>query len=39
MAAYAAAGEIKVTVDRVALDAVPELWGRSGAGRKLVVVP
>jgi NADPH:quinone reductase-like Zn-dependent oxidoreductase len=39
MAAYAAAGEIKVPVDRVALDAVPELWGRSGAGRKLVVVP
>jgi NADPH:quinone reductase-like Zn-dependent oxidoreductase len=39
MAAYAAAGEIKVPVERVALDAVPELWGRSGAGRKLVVVP
>jgi NADPH2:quinone reductase len=39
MAAHAAAGEIKVPVERVGLDAVPELWGRSGAGRKLVVVP
>ena len=39
MAAHAAAGEIKVPVERVSLDAVPELWGRSGTGRKLVVVP
>jgi NADPH:quinone reductase-like Zn-dependent oxidoreductase len=39
MAAHAAAGEIKVPVERVGLDAVPELWGRSGAGRKLVVAP
>jgi NADPH:quinone reductase-like Zn-dependent oxidoreductase len=39
MAAHAAAGEIKVPVERLGLDAVPELWGRSGAGRKLVVVP
>jgi hypothetical protein len=39
MASHAAAGEIKVAIERVGLDAVPDLWGRSGSGRKLVVVP
>jgi NADPH:quinone reductase-like Zn-dependent oxidoreductase len=42
MARYAATGELRVAVERVGLDAVPEIWQRvqeSSAHAKLVVVP
>jgi NADPH:quinone reductase-like Zn-dependent oxidoreductase len=39
MVQHAAAGELRVPVERVGLDAVPDVWGRAGAGRKFVIVP
>jgi hypothetical protein len=41
MAGHALAGEIRVAIERVGLDAVPEAWRRQGSSphRKLVVVP
>jgi NADPH:quinone reductase-like Zn-dependent oxidoreductase len=40
-AGHALAGEIRVAIERVGLDAVPEAWRRQGSSphRKLVVVP
>jgi NADPH:quinone reductase-like Zn-dependent oxidoreductase len=41
MAAHAAAGELKVDVERLGLDGVPDAWRRqtSSPGRKLVFIP
>jgi NADPH2:quinone reductase len=41
MAGHALAGELRVEIERVGLDAVPEIWQRQGSSphRKLVVVP
>jgi len=41
MARHALAGEIRVPIERVGLDGVPEIWERQGSSphRKLVVVP
>jgi NADPH2:quinone reductase len=41
MTDHALAGEIRVAIERVGLDAVPEIWQRQGSSphRKLVVVP
>ena len=41
MAGHALAGELRVAIERVGLDAVPEIWQLQGSSphRKLVVVP